>query len=88
MNHLSDILCFGALPLCSICHDGKFILDNSVYRCTGYDSEWSKCDNTIKEPLRGPVKIPRHYKERLGIDFAARTRILRNVVEISDHDIE
>lgn len=88
LNHLTDIICFGALPPCSVCKSGKFIFDNSVYRCTGYDSAWSKCVNTVKSPARVAVKIPATYHGRLGVNGSARTRILRSDVEISEEDIK
>lgn len=88
LSHLTDIIYFGALPPCSVCKNGKFVFDNSGYRCTGYDSVWSKCVNTVKSPARVAVEIPAEYRGRLGVNGSAHARILRCVGEISDEDIK
>lgn len=89
LNHVCDIICFGALAPCSVCKDGKFVFRNSVYCCTGYDSAWSRCINTLKEPSRVAIVIPEKYQQRLSAtDFKVRTRILRDVTEFDSNLFE
>ncbi|XP_055294999.1 poly [ADP-ribose] polymerase-like isoform X2 [Sitodiplosis mosellana] len=88
LNHLTDILCFGALAPCSMCKDGQMVLKNSIYCCTGNISEWSKCVNTAKTPNRVPVQIPEKYQIFLRGNFKVRARILNDVPKINDEDYE
>ncbi|XP_055303260.1 poly [ADP-ribose] polymerase-like [Sitodiplosis mosellana] len=88
LNHLTDIICFGALAPCSVCKDGKFVLQGSVYRCTGYDSPWSSCINSVKEPRRVPVQLPEKFREILIDEPVVRTRILRDAIQFNDDDFE
>lgn len=81
-------MCFGALAPCSVCKDGKFVMQGNVYCCTGYDSEWSTCINKVKVPERVPVKLPDGYQERLKVVPQVRTRILRNAAEFNEDDLE
>lgn len=86
MNHLTDILYFGAMKPCLICGNGQFLFKNSIYCCTGNISEWSKCTNTVKTPRRVPVQIPEKYQVFLRGKFNVRNRILNDVPKINDED--
>ncbi|XP_055303145.1 poly [ADP-ribose] polymerase-like [Sitodiplosis mosellana] len=88
LNHLCDVLYFGALAPCPFCKGGKFVFRNFVYRCTGYDSPWSSCTHTVREPQRIPIDLPEKYQEILGTDFEVRTRILRDVTKFNEDDFE
>ncbi|XP_069354832.1 poly [ADP-ribose] polymerase [Maniola hyperantus] len=63
LDHLADILTFGALEPCPDCKNGQLVLDTFSYKCTGNLSEWSKCRYTTKTPKRKPVKVPKVFKE-------------------------
>ncbi|XP_039748825.1 poly [ADP-ribose] polymerase [Pararge aegeria] len=63
LDHLADILTFGAPETCPECKNGQLVLDTFSYKCTGDLSEWSKCRYTTKTPKRKPVKIPKACKE-------------------------
>lgn len=88
MNHLSDIICFGALEPCSVCKNGKLVLKGSVYRCTGYDTPWSSCINAVKEPQRVQVQLPDQLRDILIVEPVVRVRILRDAIEFNDEDFE
>ncbi|XP_031632849.1 poly [ADP-ribose] polymerase-like [Contarinia nasturtii] len=89
LNHVCDIISFGALAPCPTCKDGKLVFANSIYRCTGYVTVWIKCQYSIKEPTRMPIQIPDAYKELLGSNFKIfGPRILRNVSEFNADEFE
>lgn len=60
---LADIMTFGALEKCSKCPDGRFIYGKQGYICTGNLTEWTKCENLVREPLRSAVKFPSALKK-------------------------
>ncbi|XP_023941919.1 poly [ADP-ribose] polymerase [Bicyclus anynana] len=63
LDHLADILTFGAPKPCPDCKNGQLVLDTFSYKCTGNLSEWSKCRYTTKTPKRKQVKIPKSLKD-------------------------
>lgn len=87
--HLTDIICFGALPPCSVCQYGKFFFHNSAYFCTGYNSPWSKCINSIECPQRLSIELPTQYQDLLEEQPNVRARIIRNMsFEFKPEDFE
>lgn len=71
---------FGAIEPCSKCENGNFLLKNEGYVCTGYQNEWSKCDNVVKQPKRVPVKIPQAIKKKhpfLRKHFNVQDRVIK-----------
>lgn len=58
LDHVADVLYFGALEKCNKCKNGRFIFDNSSYVCTGYVSAYFNCTNVVKVPQRKAVTIP------------------------------
>lgn len=89
IDHLTDILCFGAIKPCQECKVGNFIFRNLLYFCTGNISEWSVCNNSTKEPERVAVKIPLEIQESfpfLSKRFKIRARIVKSANELSDED--
>lgn len=79
---MTDVIYFGAIKPCTVCKNGNFVFGNSAYVCKGNLSEWAKCDNTVKEPERKPVKIPQYIKEEysfLAKQFKPKTRAVRNL---------
>lgn len=83
LDHVTDILYFGALKPCDTCKRGKFIFNgNSAYVCSGEISEWAKCDHVVKEPKRDVAKVPKYVQEKhsfLAKKFKVRTRALKSV---------
>lgn len=82
LDHVADVIMYGALDSCDKCKNGKFVFGNSAYLCTGNLSEWAKCDNIQKEPKRHAVKIPSAIKSAhpfLGKKFKAQTRAVKYV---------
>lgn len=80
LDHVADIITFGALESCSKCKKGKFILAASAYVCNGDLSEWAKCDNVQREPVRRAVEIPTVLKKEhsfLASKRAVQTRALK-----------
>ncbi|XP_031628741.1 poly [ADP-ribose] polymerase-like [Contarinia nasturtii] len=88
LNHVCDIICFGALSPCPTCKNGKLLFRNSVYCCSGYDSPWTKCPYSTKQPLRVSIELPIEYQTMLTVDSKVQTRILRNVTEFNEDDFE
>lgn len=82
LDHVTDVIYFGAIKPCTNCKNGNFIFGNTSYVCNGNLSEWGKCDNTIKEPERSSVKIPQYIKDEysfLAKQFKVKTRAVRNL---------
>lgn len=82
LDHVTDVIFFGAMKSCTICNNGNFIFGNSSYICKGNLSEWAKCDNVVKEPTRTPVKIPKYIKDEysfLAKQFKVQTRAVRDI---------
>lgn len=79
-------MCFGALSPCPVCKDGKLAFRNGTYCCTGHETAWSSCRYTTKDPIRAPIDIPKKFQKLLGEKVGGRTRILRDIDEISDQD--
>lgn len=82
MDHVTDVIYFGAIKPCTKCNNGNFIFGNSSYLCNGNISEWAKCDNVVKEPERKTVKIPEYIRKEhpfLGEKFKVRTRAVKDV---------
>ncbi|XP_031634599.1 poly [ADP-ribose] polymerase-like [Contarinia nasturtii] len=90
LDHVTDIICFGAIEPCNKCKNGKFIFMNSSYRCCGgHISEWTLCYNKVKEPARTAVKIPTEYLTSLPFlnqKFKVRARIIKDIEDITDED--
>lgn len=64
------------------------VLQGSLYRCTGYDSPWSSCINSVKEPQRIPPKLPQEYQELFENSLKVRTRILRDAIDFNIDELE
>lgn len=82
MDHVTDVIFFGAIKPCAKCKDGKFVFGNSSYLCTGSISEWAKCDNVLKEPERTAVKIPTSIQDQypfLAKQFKVQTRAVKDI---------
>ncbi|XP_038210310.1 poly [ADP-ribose] polymerase-like [Zerene cesonia] len=62
LNHLADIMAFGALVPCPDCKQGQLVLDTFHYKCTGNLSEWTKCTYTTTNPQRTPMIVPKSFK--------------------------
>lgn len=80
MDHVADIITFGAIVKCTKCKKGNFVLHNSAYACNGDLSEWAKCGNLLKEPPRVPCKIPSSLQTDfpfLATERKVQTRALR-----------
>lgn len=46
----------------------------------GYQNEWAKCDNVVKQPKRVPVVIPNNIKKKhplLRRQFKVQDRIIK-----------
>ncbi|TXG63792.1 hypothetical protein EZV62_010786 [Acer yangbiense] len=58
-DHCADGMMFGALGSCPIC-SGSLRFSGGMYRCHGYQSAWSKCSYSTREPerLKGKWKVP------------------------------
>lgn len=82
MDHVTDVIFFGALKPCTKCKNGNFIFGNSSYLCNGNISEWAKCDNVVKEPPRTTVKIPQYIQKEypfLAKKFKVQTRAVKDI---------
>lgn len=82
LDHVTDVIFFGAIKPCTKCKNGNFIFGNSSYYCNGNLSEWAKCDNTVKEPERTPVTIPQYIKDEysfLAKKFPIQTRAVKDI---------
>lgn len=64
--HTADVIYFGALKPCEKCKTGKFLFDNSSYKCQGDLSDFAKCNNQSKEPARSIVEIPKQIQDKHG----------------------
>ncbi|XP_066587156.1 poly [ADP-ribose] polymerase [Prorops nasuta] len=63
LDHLADIICFGALEICPKCGGQLSFTSGVGYTCNGNLSEWVKCENVIIDPKRSKVQIPIELKE-------------------------
>ncbi len=80
MHHLIDVLYYGASKPCTNCPNGRYVFKSSAYLCNGQSSEWSPCNNHVKEPERQPTMIPQDIQDMypsLARQFLVRTRLLR-----------
>lgn len=85
LDHVCDVIFFGAIKPCTKCKNGNFIFGNSSYFCNGNLSEWAKCDNVVKEPERKPVKIPQYITDQykfLAKQFKIQTRAVKDIPAI------
>lgn len=85
LEHVTDVIYFGALAKCNKCKNGDFVFKNSGYVCTGNISEWAKCDNIEKEPKRIPVRIPEYLRTEysfLSGKFKVQTRAIKAVAAV------
>lgn len=62
LDHLADVITFGALSRCKSCEGGQFIFTNNQYECKGNVSEWSKCSETTKTPKRVKFEVPDSFE--------------------------
>lgn len=90
LYHLTDVIYFGVLSPCPICKTGKIAFRNGIYCCTGYDSAWSTCSYTVKEPKRTPIDLRTwfQHQQQFGGNPIIRTRLLRSGIQINDEDFE
>lgn len=74
---------FGRLAPCEICKGGQYVFNKFGYICQGDLTEWSKCNNVMKEPKRLPFTVPKELAEEYSFlkryKYVPRTRILRDV---------
>lgn len=64
LDHVTDVIYFGALGNCPLCKTGKFIFDgNASYCCNGNVSSYSKCTNKTEIPQRNAVQIPESIRD-------------------------
>lgn len=83
LDHVADLITFGALEPCPKCHDGRFTLANSSYVCNGKRDEWANCGNVQREPIRNAVIFPGILKmdfpflESLFNERKVQTRLLK-----------
>lgn len=74
---------FGVLKPCQKCKGGQLVFNKMGYTCTGNLTEWTKCPNVLKEPERGPFKVPSSFKEQYpflkGYKYVARTRVIKEI---------
>ncbi|XP_031628486.1 poly [ADP-ribose] polymerase-like [Contarinia nasturtii] len=82
LNHVADIIYFGAIKPCKNCN-ANFIFDgNSGYLCQGYQSAWAKCNQILIEPERQSVKIPKDIQEKfpfLAKEFQIQQRTISSI---------
>lgn len=86
LDHLADVITFGAIVPCTKCKNGNFVFGNSAYLCTGHLSEWAKCDNIVKEPKRKECVIPKDIKSEysfLSKKRKVQTRAVKTVAPMN-----
>ena len=59
----ADQLFYGPLETCAIC-DAGLVFAGHDFKCSGFISEWSKCNYSTHEAqrLKGSLKIPKKVK--------------------------
>lgn len=82
LDHLTDVIWFGALLNCTQCNAGKLVFDgNAAYSCNGNISSYAKCTNRVKIPERKPVNIPEililNKNQFLNKKFKTKTRAIK-----------
>lgn len=71
---------FGALLPCTVCKGGQLVFDKYGYICNGDLTEWTKCNNLVKEPPRKAFVIPDELKSHSFLKkykYVARTRVVK-----------
>ncbi|XP_045461901.1 poly [ADP-ribose] polymerase [Harmonia axyridis] len=83
LDRLADIMTFGALEPCKVCHGGQYVYNKLGYICHGDLTEWSKCNNITKTPARRPFKVPKELEKEYSFlkryKYVPRTRIIKDV---------
>jgi hypothetical protein len=81
-DRLADAMTFGALLPCKVCKGGQLVFGNFGYKCCGYFTEWTRCNNLVKEPERKKFEVPpefsKNYQFLNEYNYVARTRIVKN----------
>lgn len=63
LEQIVDIMTFGALEPCEVCHSTGFMYESGKgYVCHGNLTEWTRCTNVVKEPKRKPFCVPEELK--------------------------
>lgn len=62
LDHLSDILTFGALKPCPKCNGQLKYVSGLGYKCTGNITEWTRCEYVTQDPKRKKCSIPEDLK--------------------------
>ncbi|XP_044760388.1 poly [ADP-ribose] polymerase [Coccinella septempunctata] len=88
LDRLADIMTFGTLEPCKICKGGQYIYSKLGYLCHGDLTEWSKCNNLTKTPLRRAFKVPKELAQEYSFlkkyKYVPRTRIFKDVALTSN----
>lgn len=80
LDQVADLLTFGAILPCPQCKGRQLLFQKSGYLCNGQLTEWTKCTNLIKEPLRKACKISSDLKSQYS--FLKNVRKTPEVREI------
>ena len=59
---------YGSLKPCQIC-DGQFVINEYGYKCNGFISGWSACNNEVIKASRKKWFIPSELKEQYSFMY-------------------
>lgn len=81
LDHLSDVMTFGALLPCPECKTGQLYYRSGIgYQCSGNISGWTKCSHTTTTPERKAFKVPPELAEEYSFlkkyKYVARQRVI------------
>lgn len=62
MDHVSDLLTFGALKPCPKCSGQLVYVSGLGYKCNGNVTEWTKCEYVTQDPKRKKCSVPEELK--------------------------
>ncbi|XP_034943487.1 poly [ADP-ribose] polymerase [Chelonus insularis] len=83
LDSLADQMTFGALPKCDKCNGPLRFKSGFGYKCMGNISEWTKCDNVVKDPERSKLKIPQDLKEKHDFLQSFKSKVEKRIMRIA-----
>ncbi|XP_047370272.1 poly [ADP-ribose] polymerase [Vespa velutina] len=82
LDHVSDLLTFGALKPCPKCSGQLAYVSGLGYKCTGNITEWTKCEYVTQDPKRKKCSVPEELKNTYKA-LAFKPKVVRRLIKIT-----
>lgn len=82
LDHVSDLLTFGALKPCPKCSGQLVYVSGLGYKCTGNVTEWTKCEYVTQDPKRKKCSVPEELKNTYKA-LAFKPKVVRRLIKIT-----